>query len=172
MSSRRKLAFSTSPARRWLNVSLGMPRQWGRRVEQRQFAGVRCATSLSDPHKDNPRSTFEQGGRAIKVGMLTRRRCTSARRLRSGRARCVRAYSGPRCMHGRGRLIDAVGSIRSARARASSMHGPANRRAGSRQKAADRSTSHAVRGSCSIRSACKATPACSIFPGGGYWLES
>ena len=97
----------------------------GRRVEQRQFVGVRCATSLSDPHKDYPRSTFEQGGRAIKVGMPTGgRRCTSARRFRSGRARCVRAYSGPRCMHGRGRLIDVVGSIRSARARASSMHGP------------------------------------------------
>ncbi|VWB52349.1 hypothetical protein BLA15945_02436 [Burkholderia lata] len=100
------------------------------------------------------------------------RRCTSARRFRRWRSWCVRACSDARCAHGGGRLIYAVGSNRSARARASSTHGPTNCWAGSRPKAADRSASNALRGSCSIRSARKATPACSIFPGGAYWLES
>lgn len=67
MSTVRKLAFSTSPAQQWIEVTLGMPRR-GRRDEQRQCAGARRAAAPSDPHNENPRSTFEQGCRAIKVG--------------------------------------------------------------------------------------------------------
>lgn len=174
MLSGRKLAFSTSPAQSWINVTLGMPRRgWRRRVERRQFAGVRRAASLSDPHNENPRSTFRQGCRAIKVGrgagrgggVLPPEDFAAGDRGAYGRVQTHGA-------HGGGRLTYAVERIRSARARASSTHGSANCRVGSRPKAADRSASNALRGSCSIRSARKATPACSIFPGRAYWLES
>ena len=137
MSTRLKLAFSTRPAQQWIDVAFGSPRRLGRRrVERRQFACVRCAASTSDPHHGNPRSIFGAGMRGDQDGDAGwGRRCISARRFRRGSSRCVRACSNARCAHGSGRLINAAGSIRSARARVSSTRGLTCCRVGSRPKA-------------------------------------
>jgi hypothetical protein len=165
MSTRLKLAFSTRPAQQWIDVAFGSPRRLGRRrVERRQFACVRCAASTSDPHHGNPRSIFGAGMRGDQDGDAGwGRRCISARRFRRGSSRCVRACSNARCAHGSGRLINAAGSIRSARARVSSTRGLTCCRVGSRPKATDRRASNALRGSRSTRAAREARPTYSIF---------
>lgn len=164
MSTRLKLAFSTRPAQQWIDVAFGSPRRWGGGelsggsspacVARRRHLIRTMEIPLNLWSRDAGRSRWGCG-----MGATVYFR----QKISPRGSRCVRACSNARCAHGSGRLINAAGSIRSARARVSSTRGLTCCRVGSRPKATDRRASNALRGSRSTRAAREARPTYSIF---------